>query len=99
MPKIIAKQQAQAMLNQLDGWILIDDVIEKEFNFTDFISTLDFMPQVAALAEQHQHHPAWFNSYNHLVIELTTHEVEGITERDFNLAKSIDKLNYPQNRS
>ncbi|MFQ3322431.1 MAG: 4a-hydroxytetrahydrobiopterin dehydratase [Pseudomonadales bacterium] len=94
MPIIIDQQQATEMLSLLDGWKLVDAGIEKEFNFSDFFSAFDFMGQVGKLAEQQNHHPDWFNSYNHLLIILTTHEVGGVTERDFKLAKSIDKLVY-----
>jgi 4a-hydroxytetrahydrobiopterin dehydratase len=94
MPMIIEDKQAKKMLSLLDGWKLVDAGIEKEFNFSDFVSAFDFMGKVGGLAEQHKHHPDWFNSYNHLLIILTTHEVGGVTERDFELAKSIDKLAY-----
>ena len=70
MPIIIDEQQATEMLSQLDGWKLVDTGIEKEFNFSDFVSALDFITQVGQLAEQQKHHPDWFNSYNHLLIIL-----------------------------
>lgn len=94
MPIIIEEQEALEMLSQLDAWKIVDSGLEKEFNFADFNSAFEFMGQVGILAEQHNHHPDWFNSYNHLLIILTTHEVGGITERDFALAKSIDELDY-----
>ena len=50
------------------------------------------MTQVATIAELHNHHPEWFNVYNKVVIDLTTHEVGGITERDFELAKQMEEL-------
>lgn len=51
-----------------------------------------FMSQVALLAEKHNHHPDWYNSYNKVRIELTTHDTGSITEKDYELAKAIDKL-------
>jgi 4a-hydroxytetrahydrobiopterin dehydratase len=50
------------------------------------------MTKVAMLAEKANHHPEWFNVYNKVVINLTTHEAGGISKRDFDLAQEISKL-------
>ena len=50
------------------------------------------MTQVAILAERANHHPEWFNVYNKVVIDLTTHDAGGLSEKDFALAKEISKL-------
>jgi len=50
------------------------------------------MTHVAQIAENVNRHPEWFNLYNMIVIDLTTHEAGGITERDFNLAIKIEEL-------
>lgn len=49
------------------------------------------MTRVALRAEKADHHPDWENSYNKVTIRLTSHDVGGITDRDFNLAEAIEK--------
>ena len=51
------------------------------------------MASVATLAEKQDHHPEWFNVYNRVQIRLTTHEAGGLTQCDFDLARSIDEIN------
>ncbi len=50
------------------------------------------MAEVALLAERLDHHPEWFNVYNTVIIDLTTHQVGGITERDFELAERMEGI-------
>ena len=64
----------------------------KEFKFVDFVAAFGFMTQVAMLAERANHHPEWFNVYNKVRISLTTHDADGISKRDFELAQEISKL-------
>ncbi len=73
-------------------WKTENNKLVKEFVFHDFREAWLFMSRVAELAEHHNHHPDWSNSYNRVRIELTTHEKGGITEKDYQLAKAIDEL-------
>jgi 4a-hydroxytetrahydrobiopterin dehydratase len=50
------------------------------------------MSRVALLAESMDHHPEWSNVYNRVEIFLTTHDADGISERDFMLAERINAL-------
>lgn len=72
-------------------WEIKNNMLFKSFAFKDFKSAFGFMTSVALDAEKANHHPDWFNSYNKVDINLTTHEVGGITQRDFKLATEIDK--------
>lgn len=69
-----------------------NDKLHREFRFKDFTHAFGFMSMVALVAEKTNHHPEWFNVYNKVVVDLTTHEVKGVSERDFQLAQSMDKL-------
>ncbi len=73
-------------------WSIQDDKLYRAFKFRDFIAAFGFISQVAMLAERADHHPEWFNVYNKVAISLTTHDVSGISKRDFDLAKEIAQL-------
>jgi 4a-hydroxytetrahydrobiopterin dehydratase len=78
--------------NSENSWEIKDGKLYREFKFTSFVSAFGFMTQVAILAERANHHPEWSNVYNKVEIYLTTHEVKGISKRDFELAQEIGKL-------
>ena len=77
---------------ELDSWTGGDDFITKVFRFEDFNAAWGFMSRVALHAEAHDHHPEWFNVYNKVDITLTTHDAGGLSLRDVNMAKKLDKL-------
>jgi len=79
-------------LSKHPQWKLTQNHIRRSFVFSDFIEAFGFMTQVAMLAERANHHPEWSNVYNQVDIALTTHEANGLTERDFDLAGEIDAL-------
>ena len=64
--------------------------IRRTFRFADFAQAFGFMTQVALAAEKADHHPEWTNVYNRVDITLTTHDADGLTQRDFDLARQID---------
>ncbi len=66
------------------------DAIIKTFKFADFNEAWGFMSRVALAAEKADHHPEWFNVYNRVEITLTTHDADGVSERDVALAAQID---------
>ncbi len=75
-----------------DGWILKGVFICHEFQFENFIDAFSFMTSVALEAEKADHHPNWENVYNKVKISLSSHDVGGLTNRDFKLAAKIDKF-------
>ncbi|TCP14555.1 pterin-4-alpha-carbinolamine dehydratase [Crenobacter luteus] len=64
--------------------------IAREFRFRDFAEAFAFMTQIALAAEARNHHPEWFNVYNRVAITLTTHDADGLTGRDVELAHYAD---------
>lgn len=68
------------------------DAIIREIRFGDFSEAFAFMTRVALLAEVMDHHPEWSNVYNRVTILLTTHDADGLSERDQRMAEAIDKL-------
>lgn len=88
----LEKDQIVARLHEIEGWGLNDGKLRREYQFADFVEAFGFMTRVAILAEKAGHHPAWFNVWNRVQIDLSTHECSGISERDFELAKAINGL-------
>lgn len=75
------------------SWTKQDNKLTKEFRFKNFEEAFAFMQKVALIAEKLNHHPNWYNSYNFLRIELSTHDKGNIiTEKDYQLAKEIDNI-------
>lgn len=93
MSSTYSQESAAPLLASLPGWSFSNDGIEKEFQFPDFVQAFGFMSQVAILAEKADHHPEWSNVYNRVQIRLSTHDAGGLTDKDFDLARSIESLN------
>lgn len=72
-------------------WIISHDKLHKEFVFSNFINAFSFMTRVAIYAEKADHHPEWFNVYKQVIVDLSTHDANGITDKDFALARAMDK--------
>ena len=68
------------------------DAITRQFKFADFAQAFGFMASVAIIAEKMDHHPEWSNVYNRVDILLTTHDADGLSERDAKLAEAIERL-------
>ena len=83
----------RSALENLQGWSEAEgrDAVQKSFRFANFNQAFAFMTRVALKAEKMNHHPEWFNVYNRVDIVLSTHDAGGVTERDVELARFIDK--------
>jgi 4a-hydroxytetrahydrobiopterin dehydratase len=83
-----------AALAKLDGWSEVQgrDAIRKKFTFKDFNEAFGFMARAALVAEKLDHHPEWFNVYNRVEVTLATHDAGGVTQRDIELAQTMDRL-------
>ena len=76
------------------GWApaLDHDALRREFKFADFSAAWGFMTRVALAAEKMDHHPDWSNVFNTVRIELSTHDVGGLSDNDVRLAQEINKI-------
>ena len=74
------------------GWEVVDGRLHREFQFKNFVEAFGFMAMVALIAEKANHHPDWSNSWNKVVIDLVSHDVKGLSARDFDLAAAIDRI-------
>lgn len=91
-PTRLTAIQLENALRALPGWSLHDGKLRRELRFADFSAAFAFMTRVALAAEKRNHHPEWSNVWNRVCIDLTTHESDGITERDVALARVINEL-------
>lgn len=85
---------AAAALAELVGWAPTPgrDAIAKRYVFADFKEAFAFMAAVALKAEQMDHHPEWFNVYKTVDVTLATHDADGVTALDLELAAFMDRL-------
>lgn len=92
--ELASSSDVEGALARLPEWQLgaAQKSISRGYVFADFSEAWAFMSRVALLAEQQNHHPDWANVYNKVAITLTTHEVDGLSAKDFKLAAAIDKL-------
>ena len=79
------------------GWSLAGDgkSIAKTFKFRSFRDALAWMVRAGFEAEALDHHPDWTNVYNRVEVRLTTHDKGGLTEKDVELARRMEKLRGP----
>ncbi len=88
----LSPQELETELTQLDGWTIVDGKLHREFKFASFVEAFGFMSSLALVSEALGHHPEWFNVYNRLTIDLTTHDAGGITSKDVEWARKANQL-------
>jgi len=94
MPKVrkLTIDEIRSRLVEVPGWAVRDDKLHRDFEFSDFVEAFAFMTRIALVAEKMNHHPEWSNVYNRVSVDLTTHDADGISERDFALARAASDL-------
>ena len=90
----LSREQALEYMNEVQGWILDSEgkKISKEYKFKDFIGAINFVNNVAEIAESENHHPDIKINYNKVLLELWTHAIGGLSENDFIVAAKIDAM-------
>ena len=93
-PTQLSKEAIEAALAEesLSGWSVANAKLRREFKFSNFVSAFGFMTRSALVAEKMDHHPEWFNVYNRVEVNLTTHDAGGITTLDLELARAMNEL-------
>jgi Pterin-4a-carbinolamine dehydratase len=90
--KALSESIIKERMNDISDWEYHEDALHTTIEFRDFKDAFSVMTRIAFEAEKMNHHPNWSNVYNSLSISLSTHDVGGVTEKDFELAKIIDQL-------
>ena len=91
----LTPEELAAQLPSLAGWTHAEargGLITKEFQFADFVQAFGFMAQVALHAERMNHHPEWYNVYHRVSVTLTTHDVDGISGKDIEMARLMNRI-------
>jgi len=91
-PSKLSDSELERGLRELPGWSLSAGKLRREFAFRDFNAAFGFMARVALVAEQLNHHPEWWNVWNRVRVELTTHDAGGLTSLDLELARRMDAI-------
>ena len=92
MAALLSLQERDNLRATLAQWQVGNERLKRQWQFSDFSEAFAFMTRVALLAETKQHHPNWSNVYNRVTIELTTHDLKGLSDLDAELAQAIDAL-------
>ena len=88
--KKLSPDSLAAELKSLPEWSLDEEKLHRTFNFHSFPQAFSFMTRVAFECESLNHHPEWFNVDRTLRVWLTTHDVQGISTTDIQLAHTMD---------
>ncbi len=88
----LSDEQIQAELTRVHGWELKDGAISRTFQFADFKTAMAFVNRVAELAETLNHHPDILITYNTVKLSVFTHSEGGLTPKDFQLAREVNKI-------
>ena len=88
----LSPAEVERQLLKLPDWVIDKHKLYRVFVFDNFVDAFGFMSKVALIAESMDHHPEWSNVYNRVQIHLCSHDVEGISGRDFTLATRINEL-------
>ncbi len=89
---VLSTAEITQQLNQLSGWEVKDGKLHRQFQFANFAQAFGFMASMAVVSESMGHHPEWFNVYNKVNVDLTTHDASGITQKDLDWAAHANKF-------
>lgn len=92
MTSRLSGDEAREHLAGVPGWELDGEALVRTFTFDDFARAFGFMASAAVVAEKMNHHPEWSNVYNRVTVRLSTHDVGGLSELDFQLAARMSDL-------
>ena len=93
-PKV-PQDQIQILLSEINGWVLIEEPInkiQKIFSFKSYKDSVDFSNKVASLADDEDHHPKIVLEWGKVTVIWWSHKIEGLHKNDFICAAKTDKL-------
>ncbi len=91
-PYLLQNGELKELFVKIPRWEIKPNLIKREFNFANFIEAFSFMTKVALICEKYNHHPNWENVYSKVIIQLTTHDLGGISNLDQTIASEINRI-------
>jgi 4a-hydroxytetrahydrobiopterin dehydratase len=91
-PVRLKAKDVASELRKLPSWTIRNGKLHRDYKFTDFVTAFGFMSSAALVAQRMDHHPEWFNVWNTVRIDLTTHDAGGISRLDVKLALLLEQL-------
>ena len=91
MKQALSPSEIEAVMQSNPGWTLQEGKLTRDWTFKDFLQAMEFVNQVAALAEAAGHHPDIDIRYNRVRLGLVSHDAGGITQRDANMARQLNQ--------
>ena len=90
----LSTEQVEALLGQIPGWSVSDSgkLIQRDFRFDGFLSTMAFVNAMAWIANKENHHPDFETGFRHCLVRFTTHAIKGLSDNDFICAAKINAL-------
>ena len=88
----LSDDEIKQALPNLPGWSVQDAKLHREYQFPDFAHAIGFITTAAIGIEKMNHHPEWFNVYNRVRVDLSTHDSGGITQKDVDLAHLLEQI-------
>ncbi len=88
----LSAEEISARMVDIPGWEHRDGALHREFTFANFSEAFGFMARVALVAEKLDHHPDWSNSWNKVVMDVSSHAAGGVTARCFELAAAANAI-------
>ncbi len=95
MSSVLSEPEIQQALQQLRGWKRSGNAVAREFHFSNFVQSMEFVNQIAEAAEAVNHHPDILINYNKVTLTLVSHDSGGVTQRDLKMAHRINELAPP----
>ncbi|WP_055445004.1 4a-hydroxytetrahydrobiopterin dehydratase [Lacinutrix himadriensis] len=92
----LSEDNIEQRLLHFPDWDYIENALHAEFEFDNFKDCFSAMSRIAFECEAQNHHPNWSNVYNVLKISVSTHDVNGVTKKDFKLVEAIDAIVVPE---
>ena len=94
----LSEKEVKTLLLETPSWSLVEKEIARDFRFKDFREAMKFVNEIAAIANEQDHHPDLFISYSKVRVTLSTHKINGLSLNDFIVAAKIDRVADRQRR-
>ncbi len=88
----LSTQEVLSHLDSLPGWTFLEGKLQRELIFDTFVDAFAFMTKAALVSERLNHHPNWSNSYNRVLIQVLTHDVNAVTETDLRWVREVNRF-------